>query len=236
MLFNSNIQYLRQANKLTQEQLAEKLGVSRQTVSKWESGEALPEIPKLIELSEIFHCKLDEMLKENMNNKQNEYSDVTFKHVEAFQMARYIIISPNPEDDVNAYMDNWEMQNGLSNITGEKLKRIGWDFPFVSYEQHSQFGLRGYVSACIIPDEIKADFKGVEIVRQEAADYACITIRNPFSRPFEMIPGGYRKILDYLKSSSVKVDTSADFLECFEYLHKENEIDYMDIYIHIQSE
>ncbi len=235
MLFNSNIQYLRQVNRITQEQLAEKLAVSRQTISKWESGEALPEISKLMELSDIFHCKLDELLKENMKDKHNEYSDVTIKHIEAFQMARYVMISPNPEDDVNAYMDNWERQSGLSNITGEKLKRIGWDFPYVSNEQQNRFGLRGYVSACIIPDEIKADFKGVEIARQEGADYACISIRNPFSRPFELIPCGYRKILDYLKCDGFKEDINGDFLSCFEYVHTEDGIEYMDIFIHVQA-
>ena len=45
---------LRRASGMSQEELAEKLGVSRQAVSKWESGATQPELPKLIELSKIY--------------------------------------------------------------------------------------------------------------------------------------------------------------------------------------
>ena len=49
----------------TQEKLAERLGVSRQTVSKWEAGETAPELDKLMELSKLFSCTLDALLKED---------------------------------------------------------------------------------------------------------------------------------------------------------------------------
>lgn len=54
---------LRKANGLTQEQLAEKLGVSRQSVSKWESGQAVPELDKVIAICEVFHVTADYLLK-----------------------------------------------------------------------------------------------------------------------------------------------------------------------------
>lgn len=54
---------LRKAHGMTQEQLAEKLDVSRQSVSKWESGQAMPEADKLILLSNIFHVTVDYLLK-----------------------------------------------------------------------------------------------------------------------------------------------------------------------------
>ena len=55
MNFGKNLQYLRRLSKnLTQEELAEKLHVSRQTVSKWETNEALPEMDKAFELCRIF--------------------------------------------------------------------------------------------------------------------------------------------------------------------------------------
>ena len=49
---------------LTQENLAEKLDVSRQTISKWEQNLACPEIEKLIEVCELFHCSVDQILRE----------------------------------------------------------------------------------------------------------------------------------------------------------------------------
>ena len=57
-----NLQRLRRQAGLSQEALAEKLGVSRQAVSKWESGAAVPELDKLTELAHIFHIRLDELL------------------------------------------------------------------------------------------------------------------------------------------------------------------------------
>ena len=64
MNFGKNLQYLRRLSKnLTQEELAEKLNVSRQTVSKWETNEALPEMDKALELCKIFNCSLDNLFK-----------------------------------------------------------------------------------------------------------------------------------------------------------------------------
>ena len=57
------IQQLRKQIGLSQEELAEKLNVSRQAVSKWESGACVPEVEKLIELSRLFGVSLDELLQ-----------------------------------------------------------------------------------------------------------------------------------------------------------------------------
>ncbi len=54
---------LRKANDLTQEQLAEKINVSRQSVSKWESGQAIPELDKIVALCDIFHITTDYLLR-----------------------------------------------------------------------------------------------------------------------------------------------------------------------------
>lgn len=63
MSFSENLQFYRQQGGLTQEQLAETLGVSRQSVSKWESGQSYPEMEKLLALCELFRCDLDTLLK-----------------------------------------------------------------------------------------------------------------------------------------------------------------------------
>lgn len=53
------IRVLRTAKNLSQDELAEKLYISRQAVSKWENGEATPDIDKLVQLAEIFGVSLD---------------------------------------------------------------------------------------------------------------------------------------------------------------------------------
>lgn len=63
MNFSEKLLALRKANDLTQEQLAEKLDVSRQSVSKWESGQATPELEKIVALSTVFNVSTDYLLK-----------------------------------------------------------------------------------------------------------------------------------------------------------------------------
>ena len=101
MKLGSNLQYLRKLHGgMTQEKLAERMGVSRQTVSKWETGEATPDVDKLLELSEFFSCTLDALLKEDMMPQEDYYSPVSIVNVAAFTLGRYVIISPQPENDV----------------------------------------------------------------------------------------------------------------------------------------
>lgn len=66
MGFCENLQLLRKRHAVTQEQLAERLEVSRQSVSKWESGASFPEMEKLLELCEMFSCSLDDLLRGNL--------------------------------------------------------------------------------------------------------------------------------------------------------------------------
>ncbi|MDT8336937.1 MAG: helix-turn-helix transcriptional regulator [Candidatus Izemoplasmatales bacterium] len=63
-MYYKKIHELRKANKLSQEELAQRLNVSRQTVSKWETGIVMPDINNLLKLSEIFNVSTDYILKE----------------------------------------------------------------------------------------------------------------------------------------------------------------------------
>ena len=77
MKFNEKLIMLRKQHNLSQEQVAEKLKVARQTISKWELGETTPEMDKLIKMSEIFNITLDELIKdknndENINNTNSQ--------------------------------------------------------------------------------------------------------------------------------------------------------------------
>lgn len=57
------IQYLRKAKGISQEELAEKVGVSRQAVSKWESEQSMPDLEKIIAMSDFFEVTTDYLLK-----------------------------------------------------------------------------------------------------------------------------------------------------------------------------
>lgn len=61
-MFCKNLTTLRKFNKMTQEELAEKVGVSRQSVAKWENGESVPDIEKCKAISEVFSVSLDELV------------------------------------------------------------------------------------------------------------------------------------------------------------------------------
>lgn len=235
MGFGANVQFLRKLKGgMTQEKLAERMGVSRQTVSKWEADEAYPEVPKLLELCEVFSCTLDALLREDLPARDKAYSDVTVKVVKGFRMARYVMISPNPEDDVFAYMDGWARRSGLNDFAGE-LMRIGWDFPFVSMEQQNRFGLRGYAAAYVLPDGFEPKCGGAEIAAQGDARYAVITIREPFIAPFERIPQAYKLVLAYLGENGFKEADPGAFLSCFEHEYKRDGVGYMDVYVLAQT-
>ena len=70
MSIGINIQKLRMNNGLTQEQFAEKLGVSRQSISKWEIGQSLPEIDKVVLMSKLFSIGTNEILLEDYDIKK----------------------------------------------------------------------------------------------------------------------------------------------------------------------
>lgn len=77
MSFGQNLQFLRKMrNGMTQEELAEIMGVSRQTVSKWELDATYPEMEKMIELCQYFSCSMDQLVRENINVGNEAYSDM----------------------------------------------------------------------------------------------------------------------------------------------------------------
>ncbi len=70
-MFQENLISLRKLNGLSQEELAEKVGISRQTLSKYETGEAVPDIQKCKKLADIFQVSLDDLV--NYEKDENEF-------------------------------------------------------------------------------------------------------------------------------------------------------------------
>lgn len=72
MSLGQNLQFLRKRDNITQEQLAESLEVSRQSVSKWESDTTYPEMDKLLQLANLFHCSLDDLVQKDISSQYVE--------------------------------------------------------------------------------------------------------------------------------------------------------------------
>lgn len=68
MKFGDNLQNLRKQKRMSQEQLAEKVNVSRQSISKWERGESYPTMNNIMSLCKIFHCKLNDIVHEDITD------------------------------------------------------------------------------------------------------------------------------------------------------------------------
>lgn len=96
MGFSENLQILRKMKNMSQEQLAERLDVSRQAVSKWESGNGYPETEKLISICEIFDCSMDEIIKgkfsADVNGEKKSYEKLMSKFSKGIALAIGIIL------------------------------------------------------------------------------------------------------------------------------------------------
>lgn len=81
MNFGQNLKKLRKSKNLSQEELAEKVMVTRQSVSKWETGEAYPEMNNILELCKIFHCHINDLVNDNILDIDSLDEDVKMSAV-----------------------------------------------------------------------------------------------------------------------------------------------------------
>lgn len=209
MSFGRNLQYLRRlSGNLTQEALAERLNVSRQTVSKWEMDAAQPEMGKALELCRIFGCTLDNLFREELDECDSAYSNLRVELVPGFRYVRHVVISTNPEGDAIDRISSIARQHGVT-----EPRVIGWDFPFLSQEQINVYHMHGYCAAWILPEEIHPE--AVEILEQPAQKYAAIHIERPFDNPFVTIPHAYRTLMDYMRLNGLE-HKEQNVIPCFE--------------------
>lgn len=87
MTFGENLQFLRKRLSMTQEDLAEKMEVSRQSVSKWESNAAYPETETILRLCDLFHCDMDTLLRGDVSRRFGEDAAAYDKHMNVFSAA-----------------------------------------------------------------------------------------------------------------------------------------------------
>jgi len=219
MSFGKNLQYLRHLKgNMTQEDLAEKLSISRQTVSKWELDTAQPEMDKAIELCRLFNCSLDNLFRDDMATCGEAYTNLRVETVPAFRYIKYAVISSDPEGDAIDRVFSIARGCGVDNP-----RVIGWDFHNVSQEQINVFNMHGYEAAWILPEGFVPP--DLEIHEQAEHRYAAVHIEKPFENPFVIIPNGHKTVREYMRVNGLE-HTKKGVIPCFE-----TDGDTMDIYI-----
>ena len=230
MNFGKNLQVLRKMTNLTQENMAEKLDVSRQTISKWEQNLACPEIEKLIEVCELFHCSVDQILREDMIVNDEAYSEIRIVTVEEFRYIQYAVISVEPEVDAISHVRSWAKQLKIDNPY-----IIGWDFPNISQEQRNVFHMHGYAAALVLDKEQEIRDINADIVSQEKQKYITITVKGTSEAPFVVIPNAYKALLTHMKTNGIREKRDSSVLACYEYEYVDAVgINCMDIFIAIE--
>ena len=109
MIFADKLIELRKKNNWSQEELAEKLNVSRQTVSKWEGAQSVPDFNRVIEISELFGVTTDYLLKDN---------------IESTEPITYPIFNPNEKTDKNIYSVSIEEANKFMQARDNASRKI----------------------------------------------------------------------------------------------------------------
>lgn len=105
MGFGENLMRSRKKSGLSQEEVAAKLGVSRQTVSKWELGETLPDIQQAKKLSTLYHITLDELVELDLQVKEiqeviEKTTEETQKKIDwtAMWAKKYPVLASYPQE------------------------------------------------------------------------------------------------------------------------------------------
>lgn len=127
MTCGEKITAIRKENNLTKEQFAELMGVSRQSVSKWELGTTFPDTEKLIKISKLFSCSIDYLLKEEIESKdinRLQESDNSKKNYFLGMVYTYLSFAPVFGFIVGFY-SLWHQKQTINNRNMKLLSALG---------------------------------------------------------------------------------------------------------------
>jgi AraC family transcriptional regulator len=174
-------------------------------------------LPGKIILGEIGGIRMLPYLSEVKTVKLKEYYAIGHQ-----------VISQDPEEESISHMRAYRLKKGL-----DPISEIGSDVPVSSTD--SDRGKHGYVQYLVLPED---DFKRVEDdylikKRVEASTYIMLRIDDPFNDPFERIPNGFKKLVQYLNAHHAYNDSLSigSFEEAVTTMHQT----YMNIFIAIKS-
>ena len=119
MQFSEKLKMLRKEKGFTQENLADRLNVSRQAITKWESGDGIPDIENLKQISKLFDTTIDELVKEekdiNIDKSYKEVYELEIDHTKHFDInidkINELSIVPNEEEKVVLEVSSNEEEN-----------------------------------------------------------------------------------------------------------------------------
>ena len=226
MSFGHNLQFLRRMRCMTQENLAEKMDVSRQTVSKWELDAIFPEVNKIVDLCALFSCTMDQLVREDMNVLDDAYSNIREEHLEPMRYIPYTVVSTDPEPDAIGHVKVWADKLGLA-----ETNIVGWDFPVPSQELINVYNMHGYTAALLLDEDTSAEAIEVAPIQQGRQKYMAITIREPFLAPFRLIPNAYKALMTYMYMNGIAHKQEKNTIACFEKEYTRDGVNYMDIFI-----
>ncbi len=165
MTLGEKIQQLRKLKGMSQEQLAEKLNVSRQSVSKWELNDAIPDLSKIVMLSEFFSISADELIKENGSLKQMMESE----NINCNSNGKKNLFKS--EDDANSVIQDELLDNYIGKVCSIDLTR--WNdgvnkVYLTSYDNHFIYYIIVEKNECKIGALGKKYIKQIETEKVES--------------------------------------------------------------------
>lgn len=127
-----NIVFLRKNGKLTQLELGKMLNVSDKAISRWERGEALPDISNLVDISTLFSVSVDSLLKDNLQQSFSLNKIVDDADEISTQEDKTIVLDMQEQEDSNKNQNNQILKNELdSNKINQEQKRRHFSTTFL---------------------------------------------------------------------------------------------------------
>lgn len=167
MRFDEKLTILRKQQGMSQEQLADRLGVTRQSVSKWESGLALPELMKIITLSEIFDVSVDYLVKDYIEDERGRDGNDASAEGNSFGQAGYDSSKlEETVDEIRSYMRGYEFTSRTM-IAG---------IPLVSIRLSRRFGKGSVAKGIIAIGNVSVGVISIGLVSAGVFSFGCFTL------------------------------------------------------------
>lgn len=192
MDFREKLQLLRQANHMSQEDVAEVLNVSRQAVAKWETGGIYPDIDNLIGLSELFKVTIDSLVKKNsecskrsISNEKYEFQEIITFLCKAKKNTYAAGGKEDPPSRLNSHDLSYKEGNkfyfdtyidGAERFCGEEavwiLEKPVWSMNYVGRILDEEFS-GDFLKECLLQVSEKTPFRGPAICQNKNHIYTC---------------------------------------------------------------
>ena len=101
----------------------------------------------------------------------------------------------------------------------------------VSQEQANVFNMHGYAATLILREEVFENDVHGEVICQQAQKYIAITIKDPMTAPFRLIPNAYKVLMTHMQVNGIRHKEDDRVISCFEKEYDLEGVHYMDVYI-----